>query len=61
MTGANDRGWIFKHAGNNVASISSLGHAVFNGYVTIGGNATNTSGCKQQYNTTTQALDFIFS
>ena len=61
MTGATNRGWVFKHAGNNVASIDGLGDAVFNGYVTVGGNTTNTSGCKMQYNSTTSALDFIFS
>jgi hypothetical protein len=45
------------------------GNAVFGGYIGINGDLTSntegvftdTSKCKLQYNTTTQALDFIFS
>jgi hypothetical protein len=39
MSGANNRGWIFQHAGANVASISSTG--VFTG--TFSGNASSAS------------------
>ncbi len=60
-TGATNRGFIFRQAGNNVASISGEGKAVFNGSVTVGGNNTNTSGCKMEYNSTTESLDFIFA
>ena len=57
------RGWVFKDSINNkgVASISGAGNAVFNGSVTIGGNATNTSGCRQEYNETLQCLEFVFN
>ena len=56
------RGWLFHDAVNNknIASISGAGHAVFDGSVTVGGNATNTSGCRMEYNATTASLDFIF-
>lgn len=49
------RGWVWKSVYNstNIASISCEGHAVFNGSVTVGGNAANTSGCKMVFNTTT--------
>lgn len=52
---AETRGWVFKNKVANacVASISALGHAVFNGSVTVGGNATNTSGCKMIYSEST--------
>lgn len=59
MNNADTRGWIF-HKQSNVASISGAGNAVFNGSVTVGGNATNTSGCRMVYNSTTQSLDFVF-
>lgn len=58
-----NRGWIWKNAasgGGNVASIDCVGNAVFNGYVGIGGNTTNTSGVRQVYNSTTKSLDFVF-
>ena len=56
------RGWIFqKYNGGNVASINTLGNAVFNGSVTIGGNTTNTSGARMEYNSSTQAIDFVFN
>ena len=61
MTGDTNRGWVFHHVSNNVASISGLGHMVLNGSLTVGGNQTNTSGCRMEYNTTTQSLDFIFN
>lgn len=55
------RGWIFRRKNDGTfASISAAGHAVFNGSVTVGGNSTNTSGCRMQYNSTTQSLDFVF-
>ena len=58
-----NRGWIWKNSasgGGNVASIDCVGNAVFNGYVGIGGNTTNTSGVRQVYNETTKSLDFVF-
>ena len=63
MDGSDTRGWVFRNAASgkgNVASISSAGHAVFGGSVTVGGNTTNTSGCRQVYNETTNSLDFVF-
>lgn len=54
------RGWIFKDRSGNTASISGGGNAVFNGSVTVGGNAANTSGVRQVYNSTTKSLDFVF-
>lgn len=59
-----NRGWIFRSANtaaHNVASISGEGHAVFNGSVTVGGNETNTSGCRMEFNTNTQSMDFVFN
>lgn len=55
MTGADNRGWILKNASTavGVASVSNVGHAVFNGSVTVGGNAANTSGCKMIYSEST--------
>jgi len=57
------RGWIFKDSVNNkgVASISGAGNAVFNGSITVGGNVTNTSGCRQEFNEDLQCLEFIFN
>lgn len=57
------RGWVFKDSINNkgVASISGAGNAVFNGSVTVGGNATNTSGCRQEFDSTLNCLNFIFN
>lgn len=54
------RGWVFRRGTTNVGSVSGAGNAVFNGSVTVGGNTTNTSGCRMKYNTTTQSLDFVF-
>ena len=61
FTGATNRGWIFRQAGNNVASVGGTGNAVFNGSVTVGGNAANTSGCRMEFNSTTQSMDFVFN
>lgn len=60
-SGATTRGWVFKlnQTDGNVASISGAGNAVFNGSVTIGGNMTNTSGCRLVYNQI-GSLDFVF-
>jgi len=55
------RGWIFRSGSYNYASISAVGDAVFNGSVTVGGNATNDSGCRLTYNSTTQSCDFVFA
>ena len=61
MAGADTRGWVFNAgASTGVASISRAGHMVLNGSLTVGGNATNTSGVRQVYNSTTQSLDFVF-
>lgn len=60
FAGASNRGYIFRHAGANVASISGGGNMVLNGSITLGGNSGNTSGCRQVYNSTTETLDFIF-
>ena len=60
FSGATNRGYIFRHAGANVASINGEGNMVLNGSITLGGNSGNTSGCRQVYNSTTETLDFIF-
>ena len=60
FSGATNRGYIFRHASANVASISGEGNMVLNGSITLGGNSGNTSGCRQVYNSTTETLDFIF-
>lgn len=56
-------GWIFKDSVNDkgVASISGAGNAVFNGSITVGGNETNTLGCRQEFNEDLQCLEFIFN
>ena len=61
MSGADNRGWILRNSSANVASVSNLGNAVFNGSVTVGGNATNDSGCRLVMNESTSSLDFIFN
>ena len=62
LDGTASRGWIFNNKNvGNVASINTDGNAVFNGSVTIGGNATNTSGARMEYNSSTQAIDFVFN
>lgn len=61
MNNQDNRGWIFRRDGSmGVASVDTTGNAVFNGYVGIGGNTTNTSGVRQVYNSTTKSLDFVF-
>ena len=57
------RGWIFRDTKNDKAtvSISAGGNAVFNGSITVGGNETNTSGCRQEFNEDLQCLEFIFN
>jgi hypothetical protein len=61
LDGTASRGWIFNNKNvGNIASINTAGNAVFNGSVTIGGNATNTSGARMEYNSSTQAIDFVF-
>lgn len=60
--GANGRGWIFRYRqSENVASINGEGSVVFNGSVTVGGNAANTSGARMVYNSTEKTLDFVFA
>lgn len=60
--GGTTRGWVFRRQTTGpIASISGAGNAVFNGSVTVGGNSTNTSGCRMEYNSTTQTLDFVFA
>ena len=63
MSDTDNRGWIFRRnkTGGNVASINTAGNAVFNGSVTIGGNQANTSGARMEYNSSTQAIDFVFN
>ena len=60
---AETRGWVFKNKMANacVTSISALGHAVFNGSVTVGGNAANTSGMRMEYDATLQCTNFVFN
>lgn len=56
------RGWIFKHYNSgNVASINTVGNAVFNGSVTVGGNATNTSGATLSFNSSNNCIDVLFA
>ena len=61
-SGATTRGWVYRlnQTDGNVASISGAGNLVLNGSVTIGGNTTNTSGARMQYNASTNAIDFVF-
>lgn len=62
MDGTSGRGWTFKNSSvGNVASVSNVGHAVFNGSVTIGGNATNTSGARMEFNSANKCIDFVFN
>ena len=60
VSGATNRGWIYKQAGTAVTSISGEGHISAAGSLTLGANATNTSGVRQVYNSTTKSLDFVF-
>lgn len=61
-TGVYTRGWIFKDSVHDkgVASISGAGNAVFNGSVTVGGNAANTSGWRLEKDENLDCLNFIF-
>lgn len=60
MTGADNRGWVFNSgASTGVASINKTGNMVLNGSLTVGGNATNTSGMRLEWNASTKSLDFI--
>ena len=62
MSGGTTRGWIFKNQSvGNIASISGDGNAVFNGSVTVGGNATNTGGMRMQYDANLKCTNFIFN
>lgn len=62
MSNTNNRGWVFRrNSSGNVASIDTNGRAVFNGSVTVGGNAANTSGARLEFNSNTNAIDFIFN
>lgn len=54
------RGWIFRSGSYNYASIDVVGNAVFNGSVTVGGNATNTSGARLEFDPSVQAINFVF-
>lgn len=56
------RGWILKDGFNSatIASVNTQGNAVFNGSVTVGGNATNTSGVRFEYSEAYNSLDFVF-
>lgn len=62
-TTAPPRGWIFKNAqsGSGVASINCEGNMVLNGSITVGGNSTNTSGCRMVYDDTAKCLNFVFA
>ena len=57
------RGWVLRNSTDsaNVASVSGAGNAVFNGSVTIGGNAANTSGMRMEYDETLGCTNFIFN
>ena len=61
-TGSNNRGWILKNTTRDitVASVNGEGRAVFNGSVTIGGNTTNTSGMRMEYDSTLKCTNFVF-
>ena len=60
MAGANTRGWVFNSAASTgVASISRAGHMVLNGSITVGGNATNSSGMRLEWSSTLSCLNFI--
>lgn len=61
MDGITNRGWVFKTNGkSNVASINNDGNAVFNGSVTVGGNAANTSGMRFEYDSTNECTKCVF-
>ena len=61
MSNTDNRGWVFRrNSSGNVASIDTAGRAVFNGSVTVGGNAANTSGARMVYDSTSKAINFEF-
>ena len=57
------RGWILKnsYANATVASVSNQGNAVFNGSITVGGNATNDSGMRMEYDSSLGCTNFVFN
>ena len=57
------RGWVFKNTftPENVASISGAGNMVINGSLTVGGNAANTSGCRMEFDSTLNCVNWIFN
>ena len=62
MSGATTRGFVWKAAGTNVASIDGLGDAAFNGEVAIGTTGTNISGsCSLVMDHTLNCLNFVFN
>lgn len=62
MDSTTNRGWVYKNSiAGNVASINNAGNAVFNGSVTVGGNAANTSGARMVYDSTSKAINFEFA
>lgn len=61
MSGAVNRGFVWKLDSNSVASISGDGNAVFNGSLTVGGNAGNTSGCRMEFDSTLKCVNWIFN
>lgn len=59
-----NRGWVWNYSNSTMHSVASLsgdGNMVLNGSVTVGGNAANTSGCRLEFNSATQSLDFVFA
>lgn len=63
MNDQDNRGWVFRRnkTTGNVASIDTKGQAVFNGSVTVGGNAANTSGCRMVYDSTNECMNLEFA
>lgn len=62
MSNSDNRGWVFRrNSSGNVASIDTSGNAVFNGSVTVGGNAANTSGARMVYDSTNSCINFVFT
>lgn len=59
---ATTRGWVFQGGTTQVpvASISTAGNAVFNGSVTVGGNATNNSGMRMEFDENMGCTNFVF-
>lgn len=62
MSGATTRGFVWKAAGTNVASIDGLGDAAFNGSVTIGTTGTDINGsCSLVMDRNLSCLNFVFN